>query len=184
MTSVRSRKIRNVSNDRRSRTASALRRTQPSTVARPSLHSGSNRIVQSSRSTASSALLHRAPAAARRQVLLHDQHRHDALGGNQIARRAHLAAEPGHEAAEHAHGDFRALRVATEPEQVVRRAAREVAAAAVQSLVRLPLREQAELLDGLIRQDPGVLAHVAGLEPRRARIEPTAMRVRPPGITW
>ena len=82
------------------------------------------------------------------------------------------------------HGAFRALRVAAEPKQVVGRAARQIAAAAVQALVRLALREQAELLDRLIRKHPGVLADVAGLEPRRARIGcRRAIRVRPPGIT-
>jgi hypothetical protein len=58
----------------------------------------------------------------------------------------------------------------TEPEQVIGRAARQIAAAAVQALAGLPLREQTELLDGLIRQHPRVFADVAELEPRRMRI--------------
>ena len=40
----------------------------------------------------------------------------------------------------------------------------------MQAQVRLPLREQAELLHGLVRQHPRVLADVAGFEPRRERV--------------
>ena len=117
------------------------------------------------------AFLHRAAAAPRRQVLLRHQHRDDALGRHEHARRAHLTAQADDEAAQQAHGAFRTLRIAAEPEQVVGRAARQIAAAAAQTLTRLTLREQAELLDGLIREHPGVLADVAELEPRRVRVD-------------
>ena len=40
----------------------------------------------------------------------------------------------------------------------------------MQALTRLTLREQAELLHGLVREHPGVLADVAGFEPWRARV--------------
>ena len=126
------------------------------------------------------AFLHRPPAAPRGQMLLHDEHRHDALGRNEVACGSHLAAEPNHQAAQEPHGAFGALGIATEPEQVIGRAARQIAAAAVQALIRLALREQAELLHRLIGQHPGVLAHVAGFEPRRTRIGPDRDPRQPP----
>src|SRR5262245_44665673 len=107
-------------------------------------------------------------------MLLRHQHRDDTLGRNDRAARAHLAAQAGHEAAQETYGSFRALRVAAQPEQAVGRPAGQVSSAAMQPLARLPLREKTELLDGLIREHPGVLADVSKLEPLRVRVDAVA----------